>query len=235
MLDSTSRRVPSSTAASAVSASAADMALVSTMASGSKSATAPRRWGRSRRSAWRWSARPAPPSSSCSPRWTSSSSWPWACSSSVIAAPTNRVPPSTITRIPPAPWSMSEPQARQLPGVALPLLGDLDVQVEVDVGAEQRLQLRPRPGADLAQHGAAAAEHDRLLAGPLHEQGRADHQQVLSVGVRAHLVDQHRHRVGQLVADHGQGLLADQLGDQVLLGLVADVALRVQRPALGKL
>jgi hypothetical protein len=40
--------------------------------------------------------------------------------------------------------------------------------------------------------------------------------------------------VGQLVAHPGQGLLADQLGHQMLLGLVAGVALGVQGPALGQ-
>src|SRR4029453_5611568 len=82
----------------------------------------------------------------------------------------NLVPPSTITRIaPPRPKTRSEPEARQLAGVALPLLGNLHPQIEVDLGAEQGLQLLPGPGADVAQHRPALAEHDRLLAGPLHE------------------------------------------------------------------
>src|SRR5919198_1286352 len=192
MLDSTSRRT-SPTAASAVSASAAVSARVSTSASGRKSSSAPRRWGRSCRSACRWSASGSP-SGSCSPRCTSSSSWPYAASSSTIAAPMNRVPPSTTTRIrshPPRPVPQrveaaeaavpgSVTQAGELLGVALPLLGDLDVQVQEDPGAEQRLQLGAGGGADLAQQGAAATQHDRLLAGPLHEHGGVDHQQVLA-------------------------------------------------------
>ena len=45
----------------------------------------------------------------------------------------------------------SEAEALQLLGVALPVLGDLDVQVEVDPLAEQRLDPPAGVGADLAQ------------------------------------------------------------------------------------
>ena len=62
-------------------------------------------------------------------------------------------------------WSEdSEAEAAELLGVALPVLGDLDVQVEVD----PRRRAAPRSpcarvGADLAQPGAALADDDRLL------------------------------------------------------------------------
>src|SRR4029453_18602390 len=102
-----------------------------------------------------------------------------------MAAPMNLVPPSTITRIG-ALLPLSEPEAGQLAGVALPVLGHLDPEIEVDLGAEQGLELGPGLGADVAQDRPAAAEHDRLLAGPLHEQERPDDPQV-ALGSGAHL------------------------------------------------
>ncbi len=58
----------------------------------------------------------------------------------------------------------SEAELAQLLGVALPLLGDLDVQVEVDRRAQQLLDLRAGVGADLAQAGTLLADDDALLA-----------------------------------------------------------------------
>src|SRR6266542_2311241 len=112
MLDRTSRRGSSPTAARAVSASAAVMAYVSTTPSGAKSSTAPRRCGRLARSVWRWSAS-GRSDGSCSPRWTISSSCPYAASSSTIAAPMNLVPPSTITRTAATSASSRRPSPRK--------------------------------------------------------------------------------------------------------------------------
>src|SRR4029450_4164386 len=93
-----------------------------------------------------------------------------------MAAPMNLVPPSTITRIG-ALLPLSAPEAGQLAGVALPVLGHLDPEIEVDLGAEQGLELGPGLGADVAQDRPAAAEHDRLLAGPLPEKESPEDQQ----------------------------------------------------------
>src|ERR1700740_833615 len=57
-----------------------------------------------------------------------------------------------------------EAETTQLLGVALPLLGDLDLQVEVDAGAEERLDLLAGTRPDLLEAGAAGTDDDRLLA-----------------------------------------------------------------------
>src|SRR4029077_21203140 len=47
----------------------------------------------------------------------------------------------------------SKSKPTKLYGVALPILGDLDAQVEVDLGTQQLLDLAARRGAYLAQSG----------------------------------------------------------------------------------
>src|SRR4051794_38624131 len=64
----------------------------------------------------------------------------------------------------------SEAEALELLGIALPVLGDLDVQVEVDLLPQQGLDAAPRLGPDLLEPGATTADDDRLLARPLDEQ-----------------------------------------------------------------
>src|SRR6266702_7757655 len=64
--------------------------------------------------------------------------------------------------------SVVEAEAAQLLRVALPVLGDLDPQVEVDPGAEERLDLPPRLAAHFLQPGALGADDDGLLARPFH-------------------------------------------------------------------
>ena len=64
-----------------------------------------------------------------------------------------------------------------------------------------------------------------------------DVEQRLVVGpalAQPHLLDDHGDRVRQLVADAVEGGLADQLGDQDLLGRVGEVAVGVELRALGQ-
>src|SRR3954466_6134737 len=56
-----------------------------------------------------------------------------------------------------------EAELAELAGVALPVLGDLHVQVEVDRGAEEGLDLLAGLDADVAQAGALVADDDALL------------------------------------------------------------------------
>ena len=97
--------------------------------------------------------------------------------------------------------SVVEAEAAQVLGVALPVLGDPDVQVEVDPRAEQRLDLAAGPAADVLQPLALGADDDRLLARPLDVDLGVHVDQVRLPLARAHLLDQHRDRVRELVAD----------------------------------
>ena len=122
-------------------------------------------------------------------------------------------------------------------GVALPVLGDLDPQVEVDRRAQQRLDLLAGGGADVAQPGPLVADHDALLGVALDVQVGVDVEQRLVVGpvlTQPHLLDHDGDRVRQLVADALQGGLPDQLRDDRLLGRVAQVAVRVELRPLGQ-
>src|SRR4051794_29191843 len=110
------------------------------------------------------------------------------CTRSTTASSRDSLPRNT----PPAIGSESQPA--QLSGIALPVLGDPYVQVEVDLRTEQVLDLGTRPGTDLLEPAAPGADHDGLLAGPLH----------VDVGVhlrdpllREHLLHQHGDRVRQ--------------------------------------
>src|SRR5580698_6814720 len=85
------------------------------------------------------------------------------------------------------PGSVVEPEAAELLGVTLPVLGDLDVQVEVHLGAQEGFDLVPGPAADVLQPGAPGADDDGLLARPLHIQLGVHVDQVVPAGVRAHL------------------------------------------------
>lgn len=56
-----------------------------------------------------------------------------------------------------------KPQSAKLFGVALPVLGDLDPQVEIDLGAQQVFDLATGRGTHLPQPGTTLADDDALL------------------------------------------------------------------------
>src|SRR6478736_2969381 len=124
----------------------------------------------------------------------------------------------------------SEAETLQLLGVALPVLGHLDVQVEVDLLAEERLDALARVRADLTQPGAPTSDDDRLLARALHEDVDPHVEQRLVLGAplpRHHLLDDDGQRVRQLVAHTLEGGLPDELGDHHHLRLVGEHAVGV--------
>ena len=126
----------------------------------------------------------------------------------------------------------SEAELDQLLRIALPVLGHLDVQVEVDAGAEQRLDALARVGPDLAEPGAALADDDGLLGRALHVQVDADVEERPVLGpplTRNDLVDDDGQGVRQLVADAFEGGFPDEFGDHHSLRLVRQVAVRIQR------
>src|SRR5690625_6025255 len=63
-----------------------------------------------------------------------------------------------------------EAEAPELLRVALPVLGDLDVEVEVDLGPEQAFDAAAGLRADRLESAPAAADDDRLLAGTFDEE-----------------------------------------------------------------
>src|SRR4051794_38653496 len=80
----------------------------------------------------------------------------------------------------------SETEAAQLLGVALPLFGDLDVQVEVHLRAEQCLELFTGLCPDLAQPLTLVPEDDALLAVALDVEERVDVDHVVAALMREH-------------------------------------------------
>src|SRR5689334_2675918 len=83
----------------------------------------------------------------------------------------------------------SETQLAQLLGVALPILGDAHVEVQVHRGAEQRLDLPAGGRPDVLEPGTALADDDALLAVAFDVELRADVQE--RVGLRAALARHH--------------------------------------------
>src|SRR5699024_1737036 len=91
--------------------------------------------------------------------------------------------------------------------------------------------------AHVAQPRSSRPDDDRLLAvaldvdlGPNVDQGTFRRP----ARARAHLLDDDRDRVRELVAYALEGGLADELGDEAFLRLVAELPVRVQRRALGQ-
>src|SRR5690606_29340049 len=92
------------------------------------------------------------------------------------------------------------------------------------------LQLLASLGAGGAEHLAALADHDSLLALPLHDDVGIDvDETVLALG---HLLDPHGKRVRQLLPQPVEELLTHDLGHDLGLRLVGDHALRVVGRAL---
>src|SRR6202012_2842539 len=147
---------------------------------------------------------------------TRAGSPPGCCRPGYRPEPARRNGPAGGSVRPPGCPSGVQAEAGELLGVALPVLGHLDVQVEVDAGTQQGLDLLPGPAADVLQAGALGADDDGLLAGALDIHLGVDVGQVLLTGPRLHLLDDDRDRVRELFADTLQGGLADQLGDQEL-------------------
>src|SRR5438874_6269566 len=95
-----------------------------------------------------------------------------------------------------------------------------DVELEEHLGAEQPLHLAPGTRSNLLQPRASLADHDRLLAVALHENGGGDADEPAGAGLALGFVeqlDQDRRAVGNLLPGVAQELLADQLGAEIAL------------------
>src|SRR5450631_2299650 len=124
-----------------------------------------------------------------------------------------------------------EAEPLQLFGIALPVLGDLDVEVKIDPLAEQRLDPLAGGGADLTKARSTFADDDCLLAGPFDEDVDPDVEQrrdLRAARPRQHLVDDDGQAVRHLVVKPLKGCLADELGDHDDLRLVGQHTVGVQ-------
>src|SRR5688500_2396303 len=75
----------------------------------------------------------------------------------------------------------SVPQTLQLSGVALPLLEQLDPEVQIHARPEDGLHLLTCPGADVAQHRSPLPDDDPLLGIALDEQRRRHRDHTLGL------------------------------------------------------
>src|SRR5450631_2120946 len=124
-----------------------------------------------------------------------------------------------------------EAEPLQLFGIALPVLGDLDVEVKIDPLAEQRLDPLAGGGADLTKARSTFADDDCLLAGPFDEDVDPDVEQrrdLRTARPGQHLVDDDGQAVRHLVVKPLKGCLADELGDHDDLRLVGQHTVGVQ-------
>src|SRR5699024_9095262 len=116
-----------------------------------------------------------------------------------------------------------EAEASELLRVALPVLGDLDVEVEVDLGPELAFDAAAGLRADRFESSPAGCDDDRLLSVTFDEEIDMDVPQrsVLAASLpRIHLLDLPCQGMRQFVANALQGRLADELGDHGLLRLI---------------
>ena len=93
------------------------------------------------------------------------------------------------------------------------------------------LELAAGGGPDRLDHRAAAADEDALLGLGLDPQQRVDLDEVVALD---DLVDLDLDRVRDLLAGAVQHLLAHQLGEPHVLGLVGDLLEREQERPLGR-
>src|ERR1700759_739561 len=117
--------------------------------------------------------------------------------------------------------------------VAAPVAAHADAEVEVDLALELAFERAPGGGADLADLGAAAADQDPLLRFRLRPDLGGDGDEAVRLAWLAHLEHRDLDRVRDLLAGPVQDLLADQLGEQQLRGLVGGVLGRIHVGALG--
>src|SRR3954451_20965734 len=106
-----------------------------------------------------------------------------------------------------------ETEAAKLLWVALPVLRHLDAEVEIDLAAEQPLDVLTRLGAHTLEARTAGSDDAALLAVPLDEHDRFDVDEVVTTLARRHLLHDDGDRVRQLVAHSEECGLADQLRD----------------------
>ena len=122
-----------------------------------------------------------------------------------------------------------EPVEQRVVGAPRP--AHADRQVEVHAHADRVLELAARRGPDRLDHRAAAADEDALLGLGLDPQQRVDLDEVVALD---DLVDLDLDRVRDLLARAVQHLLAHELGQPHVLGLVGDLLEREQERALGR-
>ena len=129
-----------------------------------------------------------------------------------------------------------KPSLRSWRGVALPVLGDLDVQVEVDPACPSSASICVRARVPTSRSRAPPRPMTmRLLARRARRRRWRGRRPVSARSSRGHhLLDDDGERVRQLVAHALERGLADQLGDHHQLRLVGELAVGVERRPLGQ-
>ena len=103
--------------------------------------------------------------------------------------------------------------------VITPLPTDFDVQVEIDLGVEEPLQVLTRLSTDLFDHRATRTDDDRFLRRSL-DQNRTVELESSRLTVLIELVHHHRSSKRQLRMSVTQNLLPNRLGRKHPLGLI---------------
>ena len=101
------------------------------------------------------------------------------------------------------PRSLLETEPVQIFRIALPLAQHLDVQAQVDRGAQQPVDLEAGSGPDLPQPASLVADDDPLLGVAFHDDGGEHVQEGFVLGTvrtRQDLIDHHRYGVREFVA-----------------------------------
>lgn len=124
-----------------------------------------------------------------------------------------------------------EAQTPQLLGITLPVLGDLHMQVEVDLGSEQCFDAAPGFASDRLESAAALADDDRLLAGSFDIEVDVDVPQRIVLAASSRGTSPRPVRPGSGAAHRGllERGFANEFGDHHLFGFVSELALRVER------
>ncbi len=128
-----------------------------------------------------------------------------------------------------------EAQPTQLLGVALPVFGHFDAQVEEDRDPDELLDLLPGIASDLSQPSPLVADDDAFLTWPFDEE-RCPHIGQRTVGrsvvSRHDLLNDHRDGVRELITDSFKRGFSNQLPNADELGFVRHLIFGEERLAL---
>src|SRR4029453_13766533 len=125
----------------------------------------------------------------------------------------------------------SEAEFYQLFGIPLPVFGNLDMQIQVDPGSQERLDSLTRIGSDFPQPAATLTDDDGFSGRPPQRKDGPDVQQgiVLRTSFSGHdFLNDDGKGVGKFIPDTFEGGFADEFSNHDGLGLGGQLAIRVK-------